>query len=100
MINIAGESCLEDTDNASEASEASESGDLVSWFITNLKVKIMELINNLSKTVNELFHQQGGSDNKAAEVNGSDTFEEKLRASFMLSIVVLLIVMLNRADKA
>ncbi|PSS32438.1 Hybrid signal transduction histidine kinase [Actinidia chinensis var. chinensis] len=87
-------SVSEKLDDTSDSSMAATN--ILIWIFDKTKVKVTELIEKITKLVNELF--QPLVDEKAT----SDTyrFEEKVRASFLLSIVVLLIVVAGRAHKA
>lgn len=57
----------------------------------------MEIVEKIIEFVNEWF--QPPEEEKASEGN-SDPFDEKLRTSFFLSVVVLLIVVVARAQCA
>ncbi|KAF5959827.1 hypothetical protein HYC85_001036 [Camellia sinensis] len=72
---------------------------ILSWIFDNTKAKVMELIDKVMKLVNELF-QPPEDEKKATGGAATDSFQEKLRTSFMLSIVVLLIVVVSRAHRA
>ncbi|GFY81993.1 hypothetical protein Acr_02g0002330 [Actinidia rufa] len=69
---------------------------ILNWIFDKTKAKVTELIEKITKLVNELF--QPLVDENAT----GDTyqFEEKVRASLLLSIVVLLVVVVGRAHKA
>lgn len=66
----------------------------------------MDVIEKIAKLMNELFSSPPPFPSAAAnaEVNATeepnDPFEGKIRASFMLSLVVLLIVVVSRAQGA
>lgn len=53
----------------------------------------MEIIEKISKLVNELF-QTVESEKDGGEF---ESFDEKLRSSFMLSVMVLLVVVVTRS---
>lgn len=55
--------------------------------------KIMEVVEKITKLVSDLFQVP-------PEKGDADAFKEKLRTSFMLSIMVLLVVVVARANKA
>ncbi|XP_060203357.1 uncharacterized protein LOC132631697 isoform X1 [Lycium barbarum] len=68
--------------------------DIISWIVVNTKEKVMELVEKIIEFVNEWF--QPPEKEKTSEEN-TDPFDEKLRTSFFLSIVVLLVVVVARA---
>ncbi|KAK1576978.1 hypothetical protein Q3G72_018019 [Acer saccharum] len=76
--------------------------DIVKWIFNNTKAKVVEVIEKITNIVNELFKPPGDekATNGAATAVATDPFEEKLRTSFLLSIVVLLVVFVTRASKA
>ena len=94
FLSSVDKSVSEKLDDTSDSSMAATN--ILIWIFDKTKVKVTELIEKITKLVNELF--QPLVDEKAT----SDTyrFEEKVRASFLLSIVVLLIVVAGRAHKA
>ncbi|KAL5812634.1 hypothetical protein ACOSQ3_027584 [Xanthoceras sorbifolium] len=93
--------------NGSESSDetcddSNPAMDIVKWIFNNTKAKVMEVIEKISNIVNDLFKPPGDekATNGAATAGATDPFEEKLRTSFLLSIVVLLVVVVTRASKA
>lgn len=60
------------------------------------KAKIMQLIDKITKLVNEVF--QAHNEVKKGDV--TDPLEEKLKTSLLLSIVVLIIVVITRAKSS
>ncbi|XP_057475255.1 uncharacterized protein LOC130763367 [Actinidia eriantha] len=70
--------------------------DILSGIFGNTKAKVMEIIKKIAKVVNELFQPPENEKTRRA----TDPFEEKLRTSFVLSIVVLLIVVVCRVHSA
>ncbi|CAI9092024.1 OLC1v1027159C1 [Oldenlandia corymbosa var. corymbosa] len=83
-------------------SEKSDDGDndtsnvaksFMEWIVINTKAKVKEFIEKITKIVNELLHTE--EDEKTANKT-PDPFEDKLRASFFLSVVVMLIVVVAR----
>lgn len=70
---------------------------VLSWIFINTKAKVMELIDKITSLVNELFQHPGSETTTEA---ASDPFEKNLRASFMVSVVVFLIVVVSRARRA
>lgn len=83
------------SDEGSDDSKAAM--DVLSWIFINTKAKIMDLIDKITKMVDELFLPPK-SEKKIGKA--ADSFEEKLRTSFLLSIVVFLVVVVTRASKA
>lgn len=63
------------------------------WMFSNTRAKIMELINNISKLVNDLF----GAPVTEKAMRG---FGGTLRSSLMLSVLVLLVIVVTRVRKA
>ncbi|KDP22443.1 hypothetical protein JCGZ_26274 [Jatropha curcas] len=73
--------------------------DAVRWIFENTKAKFMEAIEKITMLMNELFKTT--NDEKTTTESGTtDPFEEKLRTSFLLSVVVLLVVVVTRAHIA
>ncbi|KAF5732285.1 hypothetical protein HS088_TW18G00979 [Tripterygium wilfordii] len=70
---------------------------IVRWIFDNTKAKVMEVIDNIMKLTNELFKP---SDEEKTATGGTYLFQEKLKTSFQLAIVVLLIVIVSRAHRA
>ncbi|XP_009802233.1 uncharacterized protein LOC107778812 isoform X2 [Nicotiana tabacum] len=71
--------------------------DIISWIVVNTKEKVMEIVEKIIEFVNEWF--QPPEEEKTSEGN-SDPFDKKLRTSFFLSVVVLLVVVVARAQCA
>ncbi|KAF2311691.1 hypothetical protein GH714_026009 [Hevea brasiliensis] len=69
----------------------------VKWIFENTKAKFMEAIEMIAKLMNELF-KVPNDDKKTTGATGP--FEENLRTSFLLSVVVLLVVVVTRAHRA
>lgn len=69
---------------------------IVKWIFDSTKAKATELIQTIMKLVNHLF--QPSETEKTGEA--IDLFEEKLRSSFLLTVVVMLIVVVSRAHRA
>ncbi|XAR71821.1 hypothetical protein NMG60_11018253 [Bertholletia excelsa] len=96
------ESLLEADNSIPHSPEDSSDGsdtttNILSWIFNNTKAKVVELIDKITKLVNELFQPLNDEKKTGGD---SQLFEEKLRASFMLSIIVLLIVVVSRAHRA
>ncbi|KAL9691643.1 hypothetical protein QQ045_012068 [Rhodiola kirilowii] len=79
-----------------EDSEAAAS--ILKWILDNTKAKVMEIIEMINKLVNDLFQPLEGHDKPST--TSADQFEEKLRYSLMLTVVVLLIVAVARGKRA
>ncbi|GFY84375.1 hypothetical protein Acr_03g0011490 [Actinidia rufa] len=90
----ADKSVPENTDNSSGGPNAAL--DILSGIFENTKAKVMEIIEKVTKLVNELFQPSENEKTRGA----TDPFEEKLRTLSMLSIVVLLIVVVSRVHSA
>lgn len=71
---------------------------VVRWMFDNTVAKVTELIEKITKLVGDLFQQPPTEE--GASSGPVDHFEEKLRISFLLSVVVLLVVAVARAQKA
>ncbi|XP_076944337.1 uncharacterized protein LOC143614926 [Bidens hawaiensis] len=70
------------------------------WIFANTKDKVIEMLEKISKVVNELVQPMMKDEKVKKGANaGLESFEEKLRNSFFLSIVVLLIVVVSRSGK-
>lgn len=76
--------------------------DIVKRIFSSTKAKLMEVIETITNIVNELFRPpvDEKATNGAAKAGTKDPFQENLRTSFLLSIVVLLVVVVTRASKA
>ncbi|KAK6155886.1 hypothetical protein DH2020_010134 [Rehmannia glutinosa] len=70
--------------------------DTLSWVFVNAKGKIIQLIDKITKLVNEVF-QHPNEEKKGGNV---DPLEGKLKTSLFLSIIILLIVVVTRAQSA
>ncbi|KAK3033265.1 hypothetical protein RJ639_033145 [Escallonia herrerae] len=81
-----------------EGSDGSNAtANMLNWMVIHAKAKVMELVDKITKLVNELFQSPAV---EAAGEGDADPFEEKLRTCFLLSVVVLLIVVVTRARGA
>lgn len=77
-----------------EISELNEFGTtILSWTTDIIKRKILELIESFQSLVNDLF-QSPKMENATADASDMD---EKIRSSFLLSVVILLIVIVARS---
>ncbi|OMO98166.1 hypothetical protein COLO4_14095 [Corchorus olitorius] len=79
--------------------ESNKATNIVMWIFDNTKAKIMDIFDKITKLVNELFKMPPDYEKGAAE-GTLGPFEERLRTSFLLSVVVLLIVVVARANTA
>ncbi|KAK2975809.1 hypothetical protein RJ640_022826 [Escallonia rubra] len=70
---------------------------MLNWIVIHARAKVMELVDKITKLVNELF--QSPEVEEAGE-GDADPFQEKLRSCFLLSVVVLLIVVVTRTRGA
>ncbi|KAI3407785.1 uncharacterized protein J3R85_020752 [Psidium guajava] len=69
----------------------------VRWLFDSTRVKLMEMIEGMANLAGKFFKlPAGNTETKAAPAN---LFEEKLRTSFFLSIVVLVVVVVARARR-
>ncbi|KAK6936297.1 hypothetical protein RJ641_033327 [Dillenia turbinata] len=68
------------------------------WMFDGTKAKLLDLMKNITKLVNELF--KSPNDGNTMEEGEAEPFDEKLRSTFLLSILVLLIVVVTRAQTA
>ncbi|KAG1359267.1 hypothetical protein COCNU_08G007130 [Cocos nucifera] len=66
---------------------------ILGWILENTMTKIVDFIDKITKLVNELFHP--GEREKDMEV-----FDDLLRSSFMLSVMVLIVVVVTRIQRA
>ncbi|KAK1366692.1 hypothetical protein POM88_042253 [Heracleum sosnowskyi] len=69
---------------------------LLSCIFNNTKAKIMDVIDMITGVINKLFLPPESEETGKA----TDLFEDKLRTSLLLSVVVLLIVVVTRASRA
>ncbi|KAK1399629.1 Hybrid signal transduction histidine kinase [Heracleum sosnowskyi] len=80
-----------------ESDDSETSVDILSWIFVNMKTKILDLVDKITNMMDGLFlHPR--SANKTEQV--VDSFDEKLKTSFLLSVVVFLIVVVGRASRA
>ncbi|KAG8390241.1 hypothetical protein BUALT_Bualt01G0063300 [Buddleja alternifolia] len=88
--NKLGESSDEGSDDSNPIN------DILSWIVVNVKAKILQLFDNITKLVNGVLQLQN-DDKRGDTIN---PLEEKLKTSLLLSVVVLLIVIVTRAQSA
>ncbi|KAL8051016.1 hypothetical protein ABFX02_06G118400 [Erythranthe guttata] len=67
--------------------------DLLSWIVANAKSRMMQLIDTMAKFVSQYFELQN-------EEEKGDPLDEKLKTSLLLSIIVLFVVVVTRAQGA
>ncbi|EYU31312.1 hypothetical protein ABFS82_06G118000 [Erythranthe guttata] len=67
--------------------------DLLSWIVANAKSKMMQLIDTMAKFLSQYFELQN-------EEKKGDPLDEKLKTSLLLSIIVLFVVVVTRAQGA
>ena len=67
---------------------------VLKWIFENMKVKLLEVIGTISQFLGEIFKPLDED-----KTEHSYTFSEKLKSSFLLTIMVLLIVVVARAHK-
>lgn len=79
--------------------DSNEETNIVKWIFDGTRSKIMEVVEKITKFMNDLF-QPPENEKTTSDSGSTDLFKEKLRTSFMLSIMVLLVVVLARANKA
>ncbi|KAF2315825.1 hypothetical protein GH714_040367 [Hevea brasiliensis] len=96
--------CAEEKISSLTTESSDETGDdsnpalnAVKWIFENTKAKFTEAIEKITKLMNELFK---APNNEKKTTEAADPFEEKLRTSFLLSVVVLLVVFVTRAHRA
>ncbi|KAL0304096.1 UNVERIFIED_CONTAM: hypothetical protein Sradi_6277700 [Sesamum radiatum] len=96
---LRGSICQADEEEDSREKESDDSSpvkDVLSWVFVNAKANIIQLIDKITKIFNEVFHPS----NEEKKGNTVDPFEEKLKSSLFISIIVLLIVVVTRAQSA
>lgn len=96
LPKLAEDSRSKSTDESSD--DSNEETNIVKWIFYGARTKIMEVVEKITELVNDLFQPPGNE--KTSDSGGTDPFKEKLRASFMLTIMVLLVVVVARAQKS
>lgn len=83
-----------DLDKGSDDPESAAG--LLSYIFSNTKAKVMDVIDKITGVINKLFLPP------ESEKTGksTDLFEDRLRTSLLLSVVVLLVVVVTRASQA
>ncbi|XP_028796804.1 uncharacterized protein LOC114752247 [Neltuma alba] len=87
----------ESSDETSMGSESHSTTNVVMWIFDSCRAKFMELIEKITKIVTDLFQPAVHKREEGADL--PNPFTDKLRTSFMLSIIVLLVVVVNRARR-
>ncbi|XP_022776550.1 uncharacterized protein LOC111318142 [Durio zibethinus] len=87
-----------DESSGENSDESSKATNIVKWIFDNSKAKFMDIFEKMTKLVNDLFKLP--LDNETTTAGTPDPFEERLRTSFLLSVVVLLVVVVTRAHAA
>ncbi|ONK56399.1 uncharacterized protein A4U43_C10F8140 [Asparagus officinalis] len=65
---------------------------ILRWIMDSTKGKLTEFFEKISKLVNEIFHSPAKEE--------SEPFDEFVRSSFMLSVVIFIVVVMTRIEKA
>lgn len=79
-----------------DADDKNKAANIVKSIFQNTMAKVMEIIEKITKVVGDLIQPPG---NEKANAGASNRFEEKLRISFMLTVVVILVVVVTRSHK-
>ncbi|KAH9622711.1 hypothetical protein KSS87_011410 [Heliosperma pusillum] len=80
-------------DNNSDALK--ENSNVLKWIMDHVKGKLMEVVGNITQLIGGIFNPPNPD-----EAEESLAFSEKLKSSFLLTILVLLIVVVTRGSKA
>lgn len=87
-----------DLDESCESSDdPSEATSILRWIFDNTRTKFMEVISKITNLMSKLFEQP---EDEKTTAGATDPFKEKLKTSFLLSVMVLLVVVLGRTNKA
>ncbi|KAI4383056.1 hypothetical protein MLD38_008937 [Melastoma candidum] len=99
LTNLSNESFGDESDQANEVNEAAA---VIKWIFDHTVMKIMEVVDKMTRLVNDMFDNSTEDQESSAGGRRADRipFEEKLRTSFLLSVVVLLVVAMTRARRA
>ncbi|XP_071707507.1 uncharacterized protein [Rutidosis leptorrhynchoides] len=79
---------------------------VIRWIMINMKTKVMEVFENITETVNRLLFQSSSEYKKNAKGDGATNevaagpFEKKLRSSFLLTVMTILIIVVSRASRS
>lgn len=91
-----GSSDSQSSDGTSSRSESNSKTNVVLRIFGSARAKFMDVIEKIMKIATDLFQHKINDETNLFP----DPFTEKLRTSFMLSIIVLLVVMVSRASRA
>lgn len=97
-ISADDENVFQSPDGTSSCDDSHTTTNVVMWIIDTIKTKFMEVIDKITKIVNELFQPADHMTDADADAECPDPFNYNLRISFILSIMVLLVVMVTRAQ--
>ncbi|XP_043718029.1 uncharacterized protein LOC122665975 [Telopea speciosissima] len=86
----------EDASSQRSGGSPDRAASILKWLLNNTKAKVLKLIENLRKLMNEAFRPPQNGKNTSAT---TDLFDNRVRTSLLLSIVVLLIVVVTRAHR-
>ncbi|KAL8151328.1 hypothetical protein V2J09_021136 [Rumex salicifolius] len=87
----------DDSESSDEESEpVSSSSNVVKWIFNNMRSKFMEFLSGITNLVKDAFEPEEHEQQTTDEF--PDVFREKVRAAFMLTAIVLLIVVVSRAS--
>ncbi|GAV89031.1 hypothetical protein CFOL_v3_32452 [Cephalotus follicularis] len=90
----------ESSDETQTSNDSNPAMNFIMWIFNNTKVKFMELIEKITTIATEMFKPHEEKKTGGAIATATDSFEEKLRTSFLLSVVVLLVVVVTRGHSA
>ncbi|XP_062163105.1 uncharacterized protein LOC133870081 [Alnus glutinosa] len=90
---------LDPDESCGTSDDSNESTNILRQIFDNTKAKFMEVINKITNRMNKLF--ESPDDEKTTTpgdtaAGASDPFKKRLKTSFLISVVVLLIVVLGR----
>lgn len=88
---------LDPDESTGSSDDSNEATNILRWIVDKTKAKFVEVINKITELMNKLLEP---ADDEKTTAGATDPFKEKLKTSFLLSVVVLLIVVLGRANKA
>lgn len=83
-----------DESSVEDSYQSDKTANIVKWIFNNAKEKVLDLFEKLTKLV-KLFNLPLDNDTRTAGT--PDPFDQRLRTSFLLSVLVLLIVVVSRA---
>lgn len=90
------EHLLQSLERIGDDDSAPNTPNVVMLVLNSARAKFMKVVEKITKIVIDLF--QHAFNKTAALTEESEPFNEKLRTSFMLSIMVLLIVVVSRVQ--